>query len=52
MYGLWYGEMTPDEARRLAREWGVRDDRIEDMIVRATSEPSYWSRHSGKLTGG
>lgn len=46
MYGVWYGRMTPNQARKRARAWGFADDRIDDMIARATAEPSYWSQHS------
>lgn len=46
MYGLWYGRMTPNHARKLAHDWGYPNDQIEDMIADAVAEPSYWSRHS------
>ncbi|MGY8769671.1 MAG: hypothetical protein ACKVH8_14735 [Pirellulales bacterium] len=46
MYGLWYGRMTPDQARTQARDWGFSDDTIENMITRATVEPSYWSQQT------
>jgi hypothetical protein len=44
MNGVWYGRLTPDEARKKAREWGFTPERIEDMISQATQPPSYWSR--------
>ena len=46
MYGLWYGRMTPNQARKRARDWGFTDEQIEDMIADSTVEPSYWSQHS------
>jgi hypothetical protein len=46
MYGLWYGRMTPNHARKLARDWGYSEDQVEDMITDATAEPSYWSQYS------
>ena len=45
MYGVWYGRMTPEQARQKAREWGFRDDDINRMLVDATAAPSYWSRN-------
>ena len=44
MYGLWYGRLTPDEARKKAIKWGFSQDSIDQMIVDATQEPSYWSQ--------
>lgn len=48
MYGLWYGRMTPNHARKLAHDWGFSDDQIAHMIAVATAEPSYWSQESGQ----
>jgi (2Fe-2S) ferredoxin len=45
LYGVWYGRLTPDEARRRAREWGFDEATIEEMIRKATQPPSYWARH-------
>jgi hypothetical protein len=45
LYGVWYGRLTPDEARRQAREWQFDDATIEQMITTATQPPSYWSEH-------
>jgi hypothetical protein len=36
MYPLWYGRMTPDQARAKTKEWGFTDDQIERMIRDAT----------------
>jgi len=44
MYGLWYGRLSPDEARAKALAWGFEHDSVEDMLSRATQPPSYWSR--------
>ncbi len=46
MNGLWYGNLTPDEARAKARSWGFTDEMIEEMVARATKPPSYWARHA------
>jgi hypothetical protein len=46
MNGLWCGKLTPDEARHKARAWGFPDERIEEMVARATQPPSYWARHA------
>jgi len=45
MYGLWYGRLTPQEAREKAIEWGFSTDSIDRMIADATAPPSYWSKH-------
>ena len=44
MYGVWYGRLSPDEARAKARAWGFDEASIEEMIAEATQPPSYWSR--------
>ena len=44
MYGLWYGRLTPDQARQQARKWRFPDAVSEEMITDATRPPSYWSR--------
>jgi hypothetical protein len=44
MYGVWYGRLSPDQAREKARSWGFPDTDIEEMIAKATQAPSYWSR--------
>jgi hypothetical protein len=49
MYGLWYGKLSPDQARKQAGEWGFPPQAIEEMIVEATQSPSYWSPQA---TGG
>jgi hypothetical protein len=46
MYGLWYGRLTPDQARKQAAEWGFPPDAVEAMISKATQPPSYWSRQA------
>lgn len=46
MYGLWYGRMTPDQARERALDWGFTDEQIDRMITDSTVEPSYWSQHT------
>ena len=46
MYGVWYGRLTPAEARDKAAGWGFPPDDIADMIAQATQPPSYWSRQS------
>jgi len=45
MYGLWYGRLTPAQAREQAIAWEFAPDAIEDMIAQATKPPSYWSQH-------
>lgn len=44
LYGVWYGRLTPDQARAKAAEWGFSSEATEDMISQATQPPSYWSR--------
>ena len=44
MYGVWYGRLSLDQARKKARGWGFHDADIEQMITDATQPPSYWSR--------
>ena len=44
MCGVWYGRLSPEEARAKARGWGFGDADIEQMITDATQPPSYWSR--------
>lgn len=44
MYGLWYGRLTPRQARARATAWGFAPEAIERMITEATKPPSYWSR--------
>ena len=44
MGGLWYGRLTPEEARTKARDSGFPEEEIERMISEATQPPSYWSR--------
>lgn len=46
MYDVWYGRLSPDEARVKARTWGFDEASIEDMITDATQAPSYWSRQA------
>jgi hypothetical protein len=45
MYGLWYGRLSPDQAREKARAWGWTESSIEETIAEATQPPSYWSQH-------
>jgi len=45
MYGLWYGDLTPLEARQQATKWGFSNDAIDRMIADSTAPPSYWSQH-------
>jgi hypothetical protein len=45
MYGVWYGRLSPEEARRKAAGWGFSPEDIEQMISEATRQPSYWSQH-------
>jgi hypothetical protein len=44
MHGLWYGRLTPEQARKHGGEWGFPSDAIEDMISQATQPSSYWSK--------
>ena len=44
MYGLWYGRLTPRQARERATTWGFAPEAIERMTTEATKSPSYWSR--------
>jgi hypothetical protein len=44
MYGVWHGRLSPEEARKMARDWGWPEVNIEQMIAEATRPPSYWSR--------
>jgi hypothetical protein len=46
MYGLWYGRITREQARKQAEEWGFTPDQIDQMIADATQPPSYWSQHT------
>jgi len=46
MYGVWYGRLTPEQARKKALEWGFEPESIEEMITESTQPPSYWSRRS------
>ena len=46
MNGLWYGRLTPDEARTQAAKWGFEPDQIDRMIRDATEAPSYWSQNT------
>jgi hypothetical protein len=46
MYGLWYGRLTPDQARKQAVEWGFPPGAVEEMISEATQPPSYWSQQA------
>jgi hypothetical protein len=45
MYGVWYGRLTPAQAREKAAGWGYPPWAFEDMIARATQPPSYWSEY-------
>jgi (2Fe-2S) ferredoxin len=45
MNGVWYGRLSPDQARAKAAGWGFTPEAIEDMISQATQPPSYWSAH-------
>jgi len=47
MYGLWYGLLSPDQARQNGRQWGFSEASLEEMIAEATMPPSYWSQHTG-----
>ena len=49
MYGLWYGRLSPEQARRQAAEWGYLPDAVEEMVSQATQPPSYWGQQP---TGG
>jgi hypothetical protein len=51
MYGLWYGRLTPEQAREKAIEWGFSLEAIKRMISTATQPPSYWSQSARGLTG-
>jgi hypothetical protein len=42
MYGLWYGRLTPEQARQKASEWGFEESSITRMITDATAKPSFW----------
>ena len=42
MNRLWYGSITPDEARKKGSEWAFDDADAERMIADATGEHSYW----------
>ena len=44
MYGVWYGRLTPQQARELAAAWEFPPEAIEQMIAEATQPPSYWSQ--------
>lgn len=44
MYGLWYGRLTIEQARKQAEKWEWPSDRIDEIIARATQPPSYWSQ--------
>ncbi len=44
MYGIWYGRLSPEQARRRAAEWGFSPEAIAQMIAEATKPPSYWSQ--------
>jgi hypothetical protein len=44
MYGVWYGRLTPQQAREQAAAWGFLAEAIEQMIAEATQPPSYWSQ--------
>jgi hypothetical protein len=46
MNGLWFGKLTPDQARRKARSWGFSDETIDEMVAEATQPPSYWAQHA------
>ena len=48
MHGLWYGRLSPDQARSKARAWGFSEISIETMIEDATRPPSYWSQHPAR----
>lgn len=43
MYDLWYGRITPDEARERATELGFAQETIDHIITESTVPPSYWS---------
>ena len=45
MYGVWYGRLTPAQARAKAAGWGFPLETVEDMISQAMQPPSYWSAH-------
>ena len=42
--GVWYGRLTPDQARKKAVGWGWPSKEVEELISQATQPPSYWSR--------
>jgi hypothetical protein len=44
MYGVWYGRLSPEQARKRAAEWGFSPEAIEQMIAKAMQPPSYWSQ--------
>ena len=46
MYGVWYGRMTPEQAREKAAAWGIAPETVKQMIAAATQPPSYWSGQS------
>ncbi|HUR55425.1 MAG TPA: hypothetical protein VMZ71_14925 [Gemmataceae bacterium] len=52
MYGVWYGRLTPQQARERAAAWGFSPEAVEQMITDATQPPSYWSQQqsSGKAS--
>ena len=43
MHDLWYGRITPDEARERASEQGFAQESIDHIITESTAPPSYWS---------
>ena len=52
MYGVWYGRLTPQQARDQAAAWGFPADAIDEMLNRALQPPSYWSRQDpGSMAG-
>jgi hypothetical protein len=45
MNGLWYGRITPNQARMKALRWGFDEASVERMIADSTAEPSFWWWH-------
>jgi hypothetical protein len=50
MYGVWYGRLTPEEARQRAAGWGFPPEAIEEMLAQATQPPSYWGRQQQRAS--
>jgi hypothetical protein len=48
MNGLWYGRLTPEQARRNGADMGLTVEAVERMVAEATQPPSYSSQQAGK----